>query len=167
MGTNSIDLSRRGFLTGRQRPPKIRPPWTRQSVVAASCTGCSACVTACPQGIIALDGDERPALRFDAAECTFCGACAQACPEPVFDLSLPAFPHVVAIGEACFARRGIVCQSCGDTCPASAIRFRPRIGGPALPELSAERCTGCGACISSCPAAAISVGGRNMEAAHA
>ena len=42
-------------------------------------------------------------------------------------------------GEACFAARGVVCQSCGDACPEGAIRFRPRLGGPALPTLDAGR----------------------------
>jgi ferredoxin-type protein NapF len=107
-----------------------------------------------------------PQVDFSRNECTFCGKCAEACPEPVFDRALPAFPHAVAIGEACFAARGVVCQSCGDACPESAIRFRPRLGGPALPSLDADRCTGCGACIGPCPASAIAVVMPSAEPAH-
>ena len=169
MKQEGIDLGRRGFLTGRRftRPEAIRPPWSCAASVAAACTGCGACVQACGQNIIALDADGRPALTFNAGECTFCGACAEACPEPVFDRSIAAFPHVVAIGADCFAGRGIVCQSCGDACPESAIRFKARLGGPALPEIASDRCNGCGACIAACPAQAIAVGARSSEAAHA
>lgn len=170
MDRSTIDQGRRAFLTGRRASPQpegIRPPWSRAASVAISCTGCGACAPACPQGIVALDEAKRPVLSFSTSACSFCGACAQACPEPVFDLSLPAFTHVAAIGASCFASRGIVCQSCGDACPESAIRFRPRLGGPALPELSADRCTGCGACITACPAQAIAAQPRPMEAAHA
>jgi len=168
MKRDGIDLGRRGFLTGRRlsRPVAIRPPWSREALVAAACTGCGACVPVCPQSIIALDAEGRPALAFEAGECTFCGACAEVCPEPVFDRSVAAFPHVAAIGADCFARRGIVCQSCGDACPETAIRFRPRLGGPALPEIASGRCSGCGACIAACPAQAVAVSVRMPEAAR-
>lgn len=168
MTGTGIDLGRRGFLTGRvvARAHAVRPPWARETAVASACTGCGACVEACPQTIMSLDRDERPVLGFEAGECTFCGLCAQSCPEPVFDRALPAFEHVVAFGEACFARRGIVCQSCADACPETAIRFSPRIGGPALPVLAADRCTGCGACVSACPAQAIAVAAPVAEARH-
>ncbi len=168
MDRNAIDLGRRSFLTGRYRTPpdRIRPPWSREASIAAACTGCGACVPACPQHIIALDPDGRPSLNFAAAECSFCGACAEACPEPVFDRTAAAFAHVAVIGSNCFAGRGIICQSCGDACPEAAIRFRPRLGGPALPELSADRCSGCGACAATCPASAVTMSVPRLEVAH-
>jgi ferredoxin-type protein NapF len=166
MDRDNVDLGRRNFLTGRRPslPDRIRPPWSRAASLVAACTGCGACAQACPQHIIALDETGRPALDFTVGECSFCGACAEACPEPVFDRAIAVFDHVAAIGPACFASRGIVCQSCGDACPESAIRFRPRLGGPAVPELSADRCSGCGACIAGCPAGAITA--QPLEAAH-
>lgn len=168
MDSNAIDLGRRGFLTGRRHAlaGRVSPPWSRAASIAAACTGCGACAPVCPQHIVSLDGDGRPTLDFAQGECSFCGACADACPEPVFDRSMVAFDHVAAIGEDCFAGRGIVCQSCGDACPESAIRFRPRLGGPALPELAADRCSGCGACIATCPARAVTLSAPAMEAAH-
>jgi len=168
MDHSTVNLARRGFLTGRLRSSadSITPPWSHAASVAAACTGCGACVPACPQHIIALDAAGRPALDFSAGECSFCGACADVCPEPVFDRAISAFEHVAAIGPACFASRGIVCQSCGDVCPESAIRFRPRLGGPALPELASDSCSGCGACIAACPAQAVAVAPRIPEVAH-
>lgn len=168
MARDAVDHGRRNFLTGRHLslPDAVRPPWSRAGSIAAACSGCGACVPTCPQHIIGLDESGRPALNFTGSECSFCGACADACPEPVFDRSLAAFDHVAVIGPSCFAGRGIVCQSCGDACPEAAIRFRPRLGGPALPELAADRCSGCGACIAACPAQAIAASSHIPEAAH-
>jgi ferredoxin-type protein NapF len=73
-------------------------------------------------------------------------------------LGHPAPSRVVAvIGDACLARHGVVCRSCGDVCPARAIRFQPIPRATAVPVLDAEACTGCGECIEVCPAAAISL----------
>jgi ferredoxin-type protein NapF len=66
----------------------------------------------------------------------------------------------------CLAARGVVCRSCGDSCPHAAIRFWPRIGGPALPEILDDACTGCGACVGVCPVSAIEVRERPDEARH-
>jgi pyruvate formate lyase activating enzyme len=45
--------------------------------IAASCTLCGACVTACPEGALNLDGG---VWQRDESLCTLCGACAAACP---------------------------------------------------------------------------------------
>jgi ferredoxin-type protein NapF len=66
---------------------------------------------------------------------------------------------VALIGEGCFAKSGIVCRTCGDVCPEQAIRFRPRIGAPAQPEVNASACTGCDACREACPTSSISIVG--------
>jgi ferredoxin-type protein NapF len=164
-----IDLDRRRFLKGRFAPAaeRIRPPWSTEAAIRAACTGCGACVTACPEGIVRLDPDRLAALDFAAGACTFCGKCADACTEPVFDRTAPAvFPHIAVIGDACFAKRGIVCQSCSDVCPEAAIRSPPRLGGPAQPVLAPSLCTGCGACIAACPADAIGTRPRALETGH-
>jgi len=38
-----------------------------------------------------------------------------------------------------------------------AIRFRPRIGDVAVPEIEQQDCNGCGACISACPEDALAL----------
>jgi ferredoxin-type protein NapF len=63
----------------------------------------------------------------------------------------------LAISDACLARIGVVCEACGDACPECAIRFALRRGGPPLPSLDQDRCTGCGACVPICPVGAISL----------
>lgn len=63
----------------------------------------------------------------------------------------------LAISDACLASAGVVCQSCGDACPERAIGFTLRNGGPPLPSLDQDRCTGCRACVPVCPVGAISL----------
>jgi ferredoxin-type protein NapF len=166
----AIDHSRRNLLLGLRQstPPPVRPPWTSETSIAEACTHCGACAEACGPGLISLGAGGLPALDFTAGECTFCAACADACPEPVFpDVAerKRAFSHVVAIGSTtaaspCLTHRGVVCQTCRDECPEAAIRFAFRIGGPAVPQVVEDLCTGCGACIAACPADAIEISRR-------
>ncbi|WP_083222437.1 ferredoxin-type protein NapF [Ensifer sp. LC163] len=159
--------TRRGLLLGRQadRMRVLPPGVTLESLT--SCTGCGRCVEQCPTHIISLM-DERPSLDFSGGECTFCGDCARACPEPVFAVEGAArLAHVVAIADGCLAKNNVACQSCRDACPQQAIRFRPRTGGPFLPEVDVDSCSGCGACIGICPVGAIGIAQRLEEGVHA
>lgn len=163
MAGSATTLSRRDLLSGHPgRQPGPLPPGVSAASLAA-CTGCGDCVTACPQRILRI-ADGRVGVDFSRGECTFCGACAKACPEPVFDATA-LMAHEVAITDACLARAGVACMTCRDACPEDAISFRPRAGGPFLPALDVDLCTGCGACIAPCPADAIIP--RPREAAHA
>jgi len=73
----------------------------------------------------------------------------------------------IAIGLSCFAKQNVVCQSCVDACAGAAIRFWPRIGKPAVPEVIADECTGCGDCLSACPIAAITMSASHGEQSDA
>ena len=54
------------------------------------CKGCSLCVDACPQHILALSANHfntkgyRPVELVDAKSCTGCAICAIICPDVVF-----------------------------------------------------------------------------------
>lgn len=164
-----IDASRRSFLRGRVsaaatvRPP-LRPPWSfSESAFISRCTRCGECQSACPTRVVVIGDGGYATVDFKRGECTFCGACVTACVPQALARTEGAAPwHLRAIvGDACLAKGNVVCRSCGDVCEIQAIRFRPRLGGSALPEIDLERCSGCGACVAPCPAAAI--GMRTME----
>jgi len=159
----SASPSRRGFLRGRVRAaaPAPRPPWAREERdFISSCTRCDACIDACPTAILVRADGGFPAVDFSRGECTFCGDCVTHCAPRA--LLRPAegdapWSFKASIGQACLAAAGVECRVCGENCPVGAIRFRPRIGGVALPQLEAEACTGCGACFAPCPTRAIVV----------
>lgn len=166
-----MDLSastRRGFLTGRAVGGDTSPyPPGATSESVRHCSGCGDCADACPTKIISIRSG-TPRVDFHVGECTFCGECARRCPERVFPPEPTGrFPHHAVISDGCLATNYVDCQACRDACAVGAIRFRPRLGGPFVPELTAEACTGCGACLSVCPTSAISMAARAKEIVHA
>lgn len=168
MSTAAIDRSRRAFLFGAEAErcvdTALRPPWALRDVFSDRCTGCGACVTACPEGIVTLDEKHRAIVDFQRGEglCSFCGACAEACPEPVFlapaaRSASPPWTLRVTIGSDCLTHDGVMCQSCKDACGDGAIRFVYAAGRVPQPVVDLERCTGCGGCVAPCPASAIEI----------
>mgnify|MGYP001224210897 FL=1 len=158
--------TRRGFLTGKAFEERLRflPPGASEASLT-NCTGCGACAETCPTQIIVMSAG-LPEVDFRRGECTFCGGCAERCPVPVFAPEpVTSFSHVAEIGDGCLALNFVDCQTCRDVCPTMAIRFRPRIGGPFIPTLNADECTGCGACIAACPVDAVAM--KPMETADA
>lgn len=163
MGGSVARLNRRDFLAVRKkRPERPRAPGVTAHSIEA-CTGCAACVDACPQQILTIS-DGTAGIDFNVGECTFCMDCEEACPEPVFTGGV-AMMHVAAIGDACLVNQGIACMTCRDACPEEAIRFQSRIGRPFRPVLDADICTGCGACVAPCPADAIATRTRGAAIA--
>ncbi|HWA48854.1 MAG TPA: ferredoxin-type protein NapF [Dongiaceae bacterium] len=154
-----IDHRRRAFLGLHAQPVvarAIRPPWTTDESLAA-CTGCGACVAACPERILRLDPAGLPKVDFSAGACTFCGDCAKSCTAPVFDLARsPAWQVRISISDRCLPKSGVLCESCRDICLDGAIGFARAPGRAPVPLISDSACTGCGACVSVCPAGAIS-----------
>lgn len=154
-------LSRRALLFGRlaaaPAPAVFRPPWARpEPGFAAACTRCDACVRQCPQQVLVRGADGLPRFDARAGECTFCGDCAAACGHDAFDRALdPPWTLVAQVATACLSARGVVCASCRDACPASAIHVPPGARGAA--SVDADRCTGCGACVGTCPVDAVSL----------
>lgn len=158
-----IDLARRDFFRGRfTRPAEIRalrpPTAIAEARFLVACDGCLACVAACAEKVIRLDAAKRPVLQFLHGECTFCGDCADVCPtDALVREGAGAWAAKAEIGTKCLAIGGVHCRSCGDACPASALRFVPQVGGRYLPVVAQDACTGCGACVAVCPTGAVDV----------
>ncbi|MBF0611620.1 MAG: ferredoxin-type protein NapF [Magnetococcales bacterium] len=151
-------VSRRHLLFGRTTP--IRPPWSvAEEAFLAACNRCQDCLPACPQTIL-IERRGYPEVDFSRGECTFCADCVSACPKKslaFMDQHTPPWSLQVEVGAGCLANRGIYCQGCGDACPTRAITFANQPGIP-KPQLTAQRCTGCGACVSVCPVHAVKIG---------
>ena len=75
---------RRGLLAPVATGPTL--PFRGHPVLrSASCTGCQACVQACPTQCIRLletDGEE---LELDWRRCMCCGICVEVCPKNAID----------------------------------------------------------------------------------
>lgn len=160
--------TRRAFLTGRPLSDSLvvfPPGATAKSI--QDCSGCGHCIDVCPTNVLVLRSG-IPTINFSNGECTFCGRCAERCPERVFPPDpVHEFSHHAAIDDSCLATNYVDCQACRDICPTTAIRFRPRLGGPFVPALDADTCSGCGACISICPTHSISIVHLAREPSHA
>jgi len=155
-------ITRTQFLSGDwgARRPTVRPPWAlAEDDFVARCTRCGDCLGACPTGIIEKGRGGFPLVSFASGACTFCGKCVEVCRPAALVRTEGVAPWGLKarIGDACLARRGVVCRSCGDRCEARAIRFRLAPRGVAQPELDSGPCTGCGACVAVCPASAITM----------
>ena len=159
--THTVDISKRNLLRGLpvSTTAPVRPPGAiDEPEFIEGCTACGECVAACPEGIIINGAAGYPEVDFRRGECTFCNDCVTACPEPVFMADTqPPWQLYLEVKDNCLAWKRVICQTCGDICDQQAIRFRPRIGDVAVPEIEQPDCNGCGACISACPEDALSL----------
>ena len=159
----------RGNLSGRRTRP--RPPWaTPEPRFTALCSRCGDCLAACPTGILRVGSGGFPEVDFGHGECLFCADCVDSCTTGALLQRPGQIPWTIraVLDEAtCLAFRGVECRACADPCPVRAIRIRPRVGGPARPDIDPDDCNGCGACVAPCPLTAIRIqpsGGRTTHA---
>ncbi|PND37574.1 ferredoxin-type protein NapF [Paucibacter aquatile] len=146
------------FRPSMARAAVQRPPGAvAEPAFLASCTRCDACIKACPAGVIRRGDGGFPEMDFRSAGCDACGACIPACTVSALRPPLLFRDWQAQIGAQCLAQQGVECRVCGEACDAAAIRFRPRLGGVAQPEVSPSACTACGACVGVCPSGAVSM----------
>ena len=164
----------------------VSPPGSRtHGNFSEKCVVCTACVAACPAGIIrpslsawGLQGIFQPELDFSKGYCQFeCAACSAACPTgAILPLRLEE-KQKISIGKArflprnCIVRKyGQACGACSEHCPTQAVRMVPFRRNLTIPEVDTSLCLGCGACEYACPetpkaitVSGISVHGRIRE----
>lgn len=155
--------------TAEAAGPPISPPGSRSHEnFSQKCIACSACVRACPAGIIrpallawGASGLFQPRLDYDFGYCQFeCNSCTAVCPAGAIEpLSLEAKQRV-QIGRAQFHRNacivvknGTACGACSEHCPTQAAHMVPYRDGLSIPAIDPSLCIGCGACHFACPAA--------------
>jgi ferredoxin-type protein NapF len=171
MEADAVNLQRRLFLRGdvaAKRPPQ-RPPWAvAEASFTVRCSRCDSCLQACPEQLIVRGSGGFPEVDFRRGGCSFCGDCLRSCSDGALQPAAPtpqaAWAQRVEFLPGCLAQRGVVCRSCGDVCATRAIGFRLQLGGRAVPQLSAEACTGCGSCIAVCPVQAVTL--QTIPAEH-
>lgn len=155
-------VSRAQFLRGdfggnRQA---FRPPWAvAEADFVEMCNRCGDCLPACPEKILEKGRGGFPLVNFSLGECTFCGECVKVCKSKALRQTEGEQPWALKarIAASCLALNQVVCRSCGESCPTSAIRFRVATGAVARPEIDPVACTGCGACVGPCPVAAVTI----------
>ncbi len=148
--------------------PPISPPGSRShEKFNRKCIACSACVKACPAGIIrpallawGASGLFQPILDYDFGYCQYeCKSCTTVCPTGAIEpLSLKAKQRV-QIGRAQFHRdacivvkNGTACGACAEHCPTQAAHMVLYLDGLTIPKVDPSVCIGCGACHFACPA---------------
>jgi len=140
--------------------PVIRPPWAlRENYFQDICTGCDACIAACPTSILVKARGGYPIVDFGINECTFCGDCVNICKPRALQKKEGRSPWDLkaSINSSCLSSAGITCRVCGDRCDARAITFKLALSGKATPVIELSLCTGCGACIAPCPVDAVQI----------
>ena len=151
------------------RTSPIIPPGA-QSLhnMAAHCTACQLCVSACPNGVlrpsVKLETLMQPEVSYERGYCRpECTKCSEVCPAgairkiTVADKSAIQIGHAVWVKENCIPLTdGVDCGNCARHCPAGAIQMVPSDPDmddfPRIPVINTERCIGCGACENLCPA---------------
>lgn len=148
-------------ITGRVN--WIRPPFAQPEMeFLLTCTRCSACLEACPHGVIfplanrlgpAVAGS--PALDLLNKACHLCTdwPCVKQCepnalqlPEHPVDTPWPKLAKASINEDVCLPYLGPECGACRDHCPVSgAMTWENE-----RPTINAAYCTGCAMCREAC-----------------
>jgi len=156
----SHHLNRRQFLQRRSNTASpTRPPWSiAEAAFQHACTRCGDCIRACPEHILVPESAHGfPMVDFRLGACTFCQLCLESCSHLALIPSnepWQCLPHIVA---SCLPKQQVICTTCAEQCDEDAITFPALLGAVALPQIDANRCTGCGACVSPCPSESLGV----------
>ncbi len=126
------------------------------------CTGCGACVKACPRNLIELvpvskkvhilcsshdKGAEAKKRCGNKTACIGCGLCVKKCPVEAIELQ----DDLAVINyDKC-----VSCGLCAEVCPTKSI-IDPLAGKRKIAFIIEENCIGCTICAKKCPVDAIS-----------
>jgi ferredoxin len=166
------------------RTTPVAPPGARSlEQFNKDCTGCSLCISACPNGVLqpafiqyGLVGLMQPLMDYHRSFCTYnCTKCTEICPTYALQpLSLDA-KKLTQIGKVNFIKDNCIvktektaCGACSEACPTKAVFMVQYEGTLLIPEVNTEICIGCGHCEYACPTSpykAIYVDGNSVHQA--
>ena len=128
------------------------------------CSGCQACVAACPVKVIKAVGSLRPTLNYADAYCQYsCVECGRVCPTGAIRFLGPEEKRRtrvaltnLSLNLCVVVVKGQACGACAEVCPTRALRMTPfestTAQGLTIPAFDEPYCIGCGACLVVCPA---------------
>lgn len=141
-----LDLAR---AHGARFDDSLTHPYSPLGVVELrdGCTGCGACVHACPTGALALQRDPGGlALTFEAALCIACGECAPVCAEGVLRVERKTDLQRLSAGRLILYRdREPRCQACGGPIAPQKMleKIRTLLGDDRALDVITRYCLGC------------------------
>jgi ferredoxin len=131
-----------------------------------SCTACSLCINACPNGVLThsvsqygLSGFMQPVMDYHKSFCTYnCTVCTEICPTSALKPLVSEAKKLTQLGKAVFIKDNCIvktektaCGACSESCPTKAVFMIPYEGNLVIPEVNSEICIGCGHCEFACP----------------
>jgi ferredoxin-type protein NapG len=136
----------------------LRPPGAQDTDhLFAACIKCDRCRSICPEEIIEIstlfDGiisARTPKLNYHRGYCTFCDECMRVCPTGAikpFNEEQEKIGMAIIQPDRCLAYF-TGCRVCIDECVYEAITANDS----GHPQVSADKCNGCGICENVCPA---------------
>ncbi len=145
----------------------VSPPGSKsRGNFSKKCVACTACVVACPAGILrpslgewGPEGLFQPVLDYGRGYCQYgCTACGDACPRGPSspwnrekNSSFPSGRPASFGGTALSGNMGLPAAPARNTAPPGDAHGSLQ-GGLTIPELDTAVCLGCGACEYACPA---------------
>ena len=124
------------------------------TIIAETCTGCSACEKRCPTR--AISGDPKKSYFIEATMCIDCGSCGVICPD---DAILDTFGNMTSVLKRAERPLAIVhpdnCNGCGvciDVCPFDSLSVAPGNTATYLGKVIVDEksCVGCRLCEEVC-----------------
>jgi ferredoxin len=131
-----------------------------------TCTACSLCITACPNGVLqpammqyGLTGMMQPVMDYHKSFCTYnCTKCTEVCPTYALKPLILEAKKLTQLGKTNFIKDNCIvktektaCGACSEACPTKAVYMIPYEGNLLIPEVNSDICIGCGHCENACP----------------